>query len=144
MKRERFLVPAYGPDINAISIGVKALELLCEKHNCDGLICMPVLKGAESTVLNQVWSEKHIKSLASGKVLKISEKHSLSMCSPFTLKNHNAAPLILALFASKDIIDKIEKSLGCKALIVIPWIQEDTELWIKTYAPTVLSLTNNG
>lgn len=144
MTKERFLVPAHGPDVNAVQVAVKALELLCDKHNSNGLVCVPALKHAEGTVLNRVWSEKHIKSLASGKVLKINERHGVSMCSPFTLKNHHSAPIILALFASKDMVEKVEKSWGCKALVVVPWIPEDTESWVKSYAPTVLSLPENG
>lgn len=144
MTKERFLVPAYGPDVNAVQIAVKALEFLCEKHNSNGLVCVPALKHAEGTALNRVWSEKHIKILASGKVLKITGHLGVSMCSPFTLKNNQSAPIILALFASKDMIDKVEKAWGCKALIVVPWILEDTESWVKSYAPTVLSLPENG
>jgi hypothetical protein len=140
MTKERFLVPAYGADVNAVQVAVKALELLCEKHNSNGLVCVPALKHAEGTVLNRVWSEKHIKSLASGKVLNINEHHGVSMCSPFTLKSHHSAPIILALFASKDMVEKVENSSGCKALVVLPWIPEDTESWAKSYAPTVLSL----
>lgn len=144
MTKERFFVPANGPDVNAVQIAVNALELLCEKHHSNGLVCVPALKHAEDTVLNRVWAEKHIKSLSSGKVLKINEHYGVSMCSPFTLKNHHSAPVILALFASKDMVEKVEKSWGCKALVVVPWIPGDTESWVKSYAPTVLSLPKNG
>lgn len=92
MTKERFFVPAHGPDVNAVQVAVKALELLCEKHNSNGLVCVPALKHAEGTVLNRVWSEKHIKSLASGKILKINERHGVSMCSPFTLKKPSLRP----------------------------------------------------
>lgn len=143
MTKERFLVPAHGPDMNAIQVAVKALELLCERHNSNGLVCVPALKHAEGTVLNRVWSEKYIKSLASGNALKINEHFRVSMCSPFTLKNHHTAPVILALFASKDMIEKVEKVEACKALLVVPWIPEDSASWVKSYAPTVLSLSEN-
>jgi hypothetical protein len=80
MTKERFLVPAHGPEVNSVQVAIKALEILCEKHNFNGLICVPALKHAKNTVLNQVWPEKYIQNLASGKVLKIYENYSVSMC----------------------------------------------------------------
>lgn len=144
MNKERFLVPSYGPDIAAVAIGVEALKVLCEKYNSNGLVLVPALKHAPDTVLNQIWPERLVKLLASGKTLKLSESHSVLMCSPLTLKNHSSSPLILALFASEDMIEKAEKAWGCKALVVVPWIPEDSEPWVKRYAPKVLSIPAKG
>lgn len=144
MNKERFLVPSHGPDPTTVAIGVEALKVLCEKYNANGLVLVPALKHAVGTVLNQVWSEHHLKALASGKTLKLSEQHGVSMCSQATLKNHSSAPVVLALFASADMIEKAEKAWGCKALIVVPWIAADSEQWVASYEPKVLSLPVKG
>lgn len=140
MNKERFLVTSHGPDPTAVAIGVEALKVLCEKHNASGLVLVPALKHAANTVLNQVWSERNVKALASGKTLKLSEQHGVSMCSQATLKNHSSAPVILTLFASADMIENAEKAWGCRALIVVPWIASDSEQWATSYAPKILSL----
>lgn len=140
MNKERFLVPSHGPDISAVAIGVEALTVLCEKYNSNGLILVPALKHAPNTVLNRVWPERQVKLLASGNTLKFSDSHSVSICSPLTLKNHSSSPLILALFASEGMIEKAEKAWGCKALVIVPWIPEDAGPWVKRYAPKTLSL----
>jgi hypothetical protein len=139
MMKNRFLIPAVGPNVVAVQKAVVALEALCEKYNSNCLVCMPALKHAENTVLNQVWSEKNIKDLCKGKTLKLANKYSVSMCSKFTLKNYQGMQVILGLFASKDMVDALEKHIGCKALLVVPWIEQDTDDWIKNFAPIVLS-----
>ena len=144
MIKDRFLVPAHGPDATAVAVGVEALSLLCEKHSTSGLVLMPALKHASGTVLGKVWPEKNVEALSKGKTLKLSSGHSVSMCSPLTLKNHSSAQVILALFASKDMIEKAEGAWACKALVVVPWIPEDVEFWVKQNSPTVLSIPANG
>lgn len=144
MNKERFLVPSHGPDPTAVAIGVEALKVLCEKHNADGLVLVPALKHAADTVLNQVWSERYVKALASGKTLKLSEQHGVSMCSQATLKKHSCSSVVLALFASADMIEKAEKAWTCRALIVVPWIASDSEKWATSYVPRILSLPAKG
>jgi hypothetical protein len=141
VQRERFLIPAHGPDVVAVAAAIEAITVLCEKHDGDALICVPALKHAENTILKHVWSERQIKQLAQGKTLRIADKHKVDMCSPFTLKNHYGIPVILGLFASKDMIEKLEKLSWGVALVIVPWIPEDKEAWEKKYAPKVLSFT---
>lgn len=144
MNKERFLVPAHGPDPTAVAIGVDALKVLCEKHKTNSIVLVPALKHAADTVLNQVLSERHVQELARGKTLKLSEQHGVSMCSQATLKNHTSAPVVLALFASAGMIERAEKAWGCKALIVVPWIAADSEQWVTSYAPMILSIPAKG
>jgi hypothetical protein len=141
MTKERFLVPSSGPDVTTVSIGIEALNLLCEKYQSNGLVVVPALKHASSTILNNVWPEKQIKALSSGKRLKLPCGYSVAMCSPFTLKNHTSSKVILALFASKEMIEKAENACGCSALVVIPWIPEDAETWVRTHTPIELSIS---
>ena len=140
MTKERFYVPAHGPDKNALQTAIQAFKILCEKYDSNGLICVPALKHAENTILNQIWAEKSLKDLVNGKSLKINERQLVSMCSQQTLKNHPSAQVILALLASNEMINKVERTHGCNALVILPWILEDAELWVKAYAPQELSL----
>jgi hypothetical protein len=105
---------------------------------------MPGLKHAPNTVLNQVCSEKQVKLLANGKCLKLPCGYGVSMCSPLTLKNHSSVHVILALFASKGLIEKSEKVWGSKALVVAPWIPGDAEAWLKEHAPRELSIPSKN
>ncbi len=144
MIKERFIVPSYGPDVTTVEIGVEALNVLCEKYESDGLVLMPALRHATHTILNRVWSERQVKLLANGKSLKLPCGYGVSMCSPLTLKKHSSAQVILALFASKDTIEKAEKAWGCKALVVVPWIPEDAEAWVKERTPKELSVPSKS
>lgn len=142
-KRERFLIPAHGPDVQAVATAIHVVEILCKKYNGDALVCMPAIKHSEHTILKHIWLEDQIKQLAQGKALRIADKHMIRMCSPFTLKNHYGIPVVLGLFASKKMIEKLEGLSWGSALVILPWITEDKEWWEKNHEPQVLSVAKN-
>lgn len=144
MSKERLFIPSHGPEVTAVALGIEALTVLCEKYDANGLILIPALRNAPNTILSRVLSEHQVKLLAAGRTLKLSNGHGVSMCSPFTLKNHSSAPVVLALFASSDMIQKAEKARACKALLVVPWNIEDAELWVREYAPKILSVPTDS
>ena len=141
MINERYLVPAYGPDVEALQIALQALEIVGTKLNGEVAIVVPALKHADSTVLNKVIPENQLKSLIKGGSLTLGEsKIPLSLVSQKTLNNTKAS-VLLAVFASAKMIEKIESSASCEALIVLPWAGEvDVEKWKKKCTPTILDL----
>ena len=138
MTKERFLIPAHGPDEGAVAVAVEALNILCEKHSSDGLVLIPALKHAADTILSKVWPQDQVKALAKGESLRLPCGQRVSMCSPFTLKNHASSAVILALFASKETIEKAEAALMCKAVVVVPWNSEDSASWVLQHTPKKL------
>ena len=136
--RERFLVPA-GP--LAVACAIEGITALCEKYDGDALVCVPVLKHADTTFLSDVWPEEQIKKLAQGKSLHITDKHKVSMCSPSNLSRTDVRDKVIALglFASPDTIEKLERRLfACRALVIVPWSPDDSARWEKTYSPKII------
>lgn len=145
MKKERYLVPAYGPDINVLKVALQTLEVLGAKLNSAVAIVVPALKHADSTILNKVVPEKQLKSLIKGGTLTLGDSNiPLSLVSQKTL-NNTKATIFLGVFASEKMIQKIESSVTCKALIIPPWAGElDVEEWEKKWSPTILDLNEKN
>ena len=142
MKKERYIVPAYGPDIDALKVALQALEILGGKFNSEVAIVVQALKNADSTVLNKVIPEKQLKSLIKGGSLMLGDnKVPLSLVSQKTINNTRAA-VLLGVFASEKMIQKIESSVSCKAVIILPWAGEaDVKEWKIKWSPTILDLS---
>ena len=141
MIKERYLVPAYGPDEDALRTALKSLEILGVKLKSDVAIVVPALNHAHSTILNKIIPEKQLKLLIKGNSLTLGESNiKLSLVSQKTLNNTNAK-VLLAVFASKKIIQKIEASITCRAVIILPWAGEiDIKEWKEKWSPVVLDL----
>ncbi|ATI03142.1 MULTISPECIES: hypothetical protein [Cycloclasticus] len=136
---DRFLVPAYGPDEKALGIALQSLGILGNKYNSDIALVVPALKHADGTILKRLIPEQQLKELSKGKTLLFGEDNiPLSMVSPLTL-NKTRAQVILGVFASKKMINKIESKADLKAIIILPWAGEaDIKEWKDTYSPTIL------
>lgn len=141
MIKERYLVPAYGPDEDALRTALKSLEVLGVKLKSDVAIVVPALNHAHSTILNKIIPEKQLKLLIKGNSLTLGESNiKLSIVSQKTLNNTNAK-VLLGVFASKKIIQKIEASITCRAVIILPWAGEiDIKEWKEKWSPVVLDL----
>lgn len=141
MKKERYLVPTYGSDVNTLEIALKTLEILGNKLNSNVAIVVPALKYADGTVLNKVFPEQLLKSLINGGSLMLGDKKvSLTLVSQKTL-NNTRARVLLGVFASEKMIKKIESLISCKAVIILPWGDEaNIKEWKNKYSPTILDL----
>lgn len=139
LQRERFLVPAHGPDARAAALAFQAMEILCQKHDSDAVICVPVLRNVESTVLREVLTEKQLRMLAHGKVLSIANQYALRMCSTLNISRFPQCKIVLAVFALKALLDKLEAARWWKALVVVPWMPGDVELWREMTSPKVIA-----
>lgn len=138
MIRDRYLVPAEGKDLDAL---VKALQFavrMAKKNDFTVTLVVPALKRAEGSLLKHVFSEAQLKRLRKGETLLIDKNVKTTMASMFTVHNTNSEVLV-ALFASKEMIQKVENSQYCEVLIVLPWAGDgDTTEWQGEWSPVVL------
>lgn len=138
--KERYLVPAFGPEAKALAVALAAVAVLCEKHKSDAVIVVPALKDVDTTVLTQVIPEAQLKQLASGNSLGIAGHYKLSMSSKATYRQQRQPKVVFAPFASKELIEMIEGSRDCAALVVVPWNSEDAKAWDTLEGVTILKV----
>ena len=145
MIKERYLVPAYGPDVEALTIALQSLKILGAKLKSDVAIVVPALNHAHSTILNKVIPEHQLKKLIKGHSFTLGNSNvQLSIVSQKTLYKTNAKAL-LGVFASKKMIQKIEASISCRALIMLPWTGDaDIKEWKEQWSPTILELNQQS
>ena len=136
--QNRYLIPSYGDNAENTKKGVSTLIQLCDSNSANGLILIPVKKGFKTTMLDQVFTKEQLSILDKNGVLKTPKGNNIELCSMNTYKNHNRNSVVLALWASKHIIEMVENEIYCNTIVVVPWVEEDTVLWIKNTNPTII------
>ncbi len=139
MPKTRILIPAYGVNVKALKIGLEATQHICDAQKCNALLLVPALKEASSTALNQIFGTAQLKVLEKGGPLQFSSGQTLTMCSPFTMKNHRTDGVIFAVFASAKVIEKAEAALETKGIVVVTWNNEDAKKWEASTSPSVVA-----
>lgn len=136
---ERYLVPSYGPDVKALSVALLAATTAAGKHQCSITLCVPAMKYAEDSVLDKVLAENFIKNLVKGKACTL-DGHPVQMKSTQNINPFSERGILVGLWSSKKMLAKLDKANQAKAIIALPWIEEDTEQWAKKWSPTVLKV----
>ena len=136
--QNRYLIQSFGDNAENTKKGVGTLIQLCDSNSVNGLILVPMKKNFKSSILNQVFSKEQLNILDKNGALKTPKGNSIELCSMNTYKNHNKNPIVLGLWASKNIIEMVENEMYCNTIIVVPWIESDTTEWIKNTKPTVI------
>ena len=135
---ERFLLKAIGDDHAATKAGVLKFLELCQKHG-DGVIYVPTMQHLESTLLASAIGQDLVKSLAKHKSVKLPTGESIELCSDRTFKNYKRASVYLVLWATPDMIESLEEAYSCEASVVVTWLENDADKWVKNYKPTELT-----
>ncbi len=143
MSKTRILIPAYGVNVEALKVGLAATEQICNTQKCNALLMVPALKEASSTALNEIFTKEQLKMMEKGASLQFESGHTLTMCSPLTLKNQRTDGVIFAVFASEKIIDKAESAFGVKGIVVVTWNNNDANKWVESTTPQVVTVPVN-
>lgn len=143
--RRRYLISIEDKETRAhiMLIAKKMIQMLCEKQRTDALLIVQNLKYANGTMLNQIFTEQQINTLAKGNSISITEAHRWFMCSMRTLNKHIGKFVILAAFPSKQDLVKIERAIQFDSIVVVPNTKEDVDDWVSLYSPEIVSL-NSG
>ena len=139
MIKERYLVPSEGKDEDALKKALQVAVHMAEKYDSQLTLVVPALKHAEGTLLKYIVSEAQLKKLVNGETLLIGNNVKLTIASTATF-HKTTSKVLVALFASKKMLLKLEKSNYCEVLVVLPWAgSADTDEWQSKWSPVVLT-----
>ena len=136
--RERYLLKAIGDDHQATIAGVAKFFELCKKYG-DGVIYVPTMQHVESTLLATAVGEQITKALAKHQPVTLPTGQRIDLCSNRTFKNYKRGSVYVVLWATPDMIEAVEREThGCKAMVVVTWLEHDADAWISSQNPTQL------
>jgi hypothetical protein len=137
---KRYLIPANGPQSEPIK---EALSLLVQLLRSEFssvrrvTLLVPKLLHLESSTLGEAIGRNLARLLEQGKPISINAKVQLEPKTIRTLSRHGYPELVLALWVNRKMLDAIDSLLGLRAVIVVPWLEDEVENWRRTWNPVV-------
>lgn len=136
---DRYVFSADGPDVESIARGfMKAIQLsgdLDESRNI--LLLVSTKDNLRGTTLETVLGSPISKTLLKGKEARLPNGKYLRLATKRTFNDYWTEDIIFAVYASKELLDLIDGIKSTPAIVVIPWLMEDVEQWIRTWEPYV-------
>jgi hypothetical protein len=132
---ERFLIQAYGPDDDAVRVGLRWLVDYAREHNtATAAVLVPGISNAENLArsLREVGTKLYRDRQAYVDGVNI----SLLTTRGGGLGAHARGP-ILAVWADDDMVSKVER-ISPPAICAIPWSHADLLVWKAAWSPADL------
>lgn len=137
---QRFLVPAYGGDKDAVRKGIrKAVELTSlEDSPQNVLIVVPTKSQLDHGVLVDVLGQAVAKALLKGTAVRLSDNAVIRCATLKTLRIFSSHDTVITCYLSADSMQVVEEKLQFKSMVVIPWTPHDVAEWNKIWNPTII------
>lgn len=139
----RIIIDTHGPKKGGIELAFLAAKEICNSQSCNLVICAPTKETVAQTVLNEVIPSASISKMAKGEVFNF-DGISVTLESQITLSPHKSTGVIIALYGSDRMMDKIDKIPVCEGVVFVPWTEAEGEAWRSKWNPIVLPESNES
>lgn len=126
--RKSFFIRSEGPSSQAVQ---KALQWLLKYPTEKGFIAVMVYGNLRGTI-SSVLGNAAVKTLIKTGSLVLSGKEILLVTERKPVYSGNNFPLV-AFYPNTKFLDKLDSIPNVSAMLVVPWIMKEVELWIRTW-----------
>lgn len=133
---DRYITNSASSDRNALADGFKKTLELCAIHSHNAVILhLPV-----KTHLRQ------LSLLLNQKLINALKKNNYGSWNSITFTLHTTRleisdwteDIVLSLYPTSKMTDNLNDLKRAKAIVVVPWIDKEREMWIKTWNPKII------
>lgn len=135
----RYIVENHGPVPAAVEFAFREAARICRDGRVSELHLLVPHKGHfPNTVAAGFLDRRTVKALCAGKKVYADDDLFLTLSSPQTLDEDAQDKVILALHIGGNQLDTLDSTLGARAIIFLPWHEDDGKAWKQTWKPTTL------
>ncbi|PRA33723.1 hypothetical protein [Pseudomonas poae] len=136
---QRLLLPDTNQSPLHILAGVKIADRLGETSNTlEVIFLVPAKASLTSGALHEALGSTVHNSLVKGKPVTLPSGAQMRCETMKTLQWVTKPSVIIAVFASQDMMDKVDALQNLVAVVAVPWTPDAIEDWNKTWSPQVL------
>lgn len=136
---QRILLPDTNQNPAHILAGVGVADRICETG--DGLeviLLVPVKVSLTSGSLHEALGATMHNTLIKGQPVKLPSGAQMRCETMKTLQWVSKSSVLIAVFASQNMMDKVDALQNLVAVVAVPWTPDAIEDWNKTWSPQVL------
>ena len=135
----RYLIENHGPDSDAIKTAFAGAFEVCVQNGITSITLLVPAKGAfPTTVVGTFLGANVTKALCKGETVKITENLSMDLESPKTFSPFKSYGMVIGVYLSPKDQNILDSASSAKAIVLLPWTEEDGKTWLSTWNPTVL------
>ncbi|HGA2317303.1 MULTISPECIES: hypothetical protein [Pseudomonas putida group] len=136
---KRILLPDTNQSPEHILKGVGVADHLSASLNVPEVIFLvPVKASLTSGSLHNALGEAVHGALAKGKPIKLPSGAEMRCETMQTLQWLSRPSIVIAVYASQKMMDKIDALQNVTAVVAIPWTAGEIDDWVQTWSPQVL------
>lgn len=133
--KERYLIPADGPDVMAIQRAIVLLDELSARLNQQHAIMLIPSKQNLQGVIEQALGKQVTKALAQGKWVSLPSGANVRLETQRTFRDFGSQDLILGIYVTQRMLNQIDGAKQAAAVVVVPWTMEEVAEWQRTWNP---------
>jgi len=135
----RYLIENHGPDHEAIKTAFAGAFQICNQNGISEITLLVPAKGSFSgTVVGKFLGGSLTKALCKGETVKISENLSMNLESPKTFSSYKTYGMVIGVYLSRKDQDALDSISSVKAIVLLPWTEEEGKAWRSTWNTTTL------
>lgn len=138
VKMQRYLIENHGPNEANVSFMFRESLRICQRDGLSRItLCVPSKREFPTTIVGQMLGDA-VKKLCQGQTVILPENVSLDLVCASKSQNFYGYDLIVAVYLSLDALYKFDTDMSAKAILFLPWMEEEGKQWLATRNPTIL------
>ncbi|WP_268562116.1 hypothetical protein [Pseudomonas protegens] len=136
---KRILLPDTNQSPEHVLTGVSLADRICEASSTLEVIFLVPAKVSLTSgpLVNALGATVH-KALVKGNPVKLPSGAQMRCETMKTLQWVSVPSVLIAVFASQDMMDKIDSLQNLVAVVAVPWTPDAITDWVTTWSPTEL------
>lgn len=134
----RYLIENHGPDSDAIKTAFAGAFAVCVQNGITSITLLVPAKGAfPTTVVGTFLGADVTKALCKGETVKV-DGLTMDLESPKTFSPFKSYGMVIGVYLSQKDQNVLDSVSSAKAIVLLPWTEDDGKTWLSTWNPTVL------
>ena len=138
VKMQRYLIENHGPNEANVSFMFRESLRICQRDGLSRItLCVPSKREFPTTIVGQMLGDA-VKKLCQGQTIILPENVSLDLVCASKSQNFYGYDLIVAVYLSLDALYKFDTDMSAKAILFLPWMENEGKQWLAIRNPTIL------
>lgn len=135
----RIIFPSQGPQVEPIQKAFRYLIKICEESEkkLRVVLFIPGKGNLDGTTLEEALPPDVVKRLKKGDEIPLPNNSSLKVETVRTFRGSYSTNAIIAIYAYKEMLDKIDTMKRLDHVIIVPWLIDELSDWISTWNPII-------
>ena len=135
----RYMIENHGPDHEAIKTAFAGAFQVCAQNGITNITLLVPAKGAfPNTVVGTFLGDSVTKALCKGESVRITADLTMNLESPKTISPYGSYGMVVGVYLSQKDQNVLDSLSNVKAIVLLPWTEEEGKTWLSTWNATVL------